>query len=148
MTRPCGTHFEVHEATLEALLGPSWGAKSGSQRLQKCAFRKSEMLFFAVGGRLKEEAKPTTTEEPHEEATDCQNVAPRRSRGSLGMPDTDRSEVRERVSRQVSTATALGSASRTRYYSLITTPTHPLIQGLTRPGPKARRISKIPISVV
>ena len=51
------------------------------------------MLFFAVGGRLKEEAKPTTTEEPQEEATDCQKVAPRRSRGSLGMPATDRPEI-------------------------------------------------------
>ena len=32
------------------------------------------MLFFGVGGRLKEETKPTTTEEPQEEATDCQTV--------------------------------------------------------------------------
>ena len=56
-------------------------------------------VIFVVGGRLKEEAKPTTTEEPQEEATDCQKVALRRSRGSLGMPATDRSEVREREGR-------------------------------------------------
>ena len=123
----------------KAVLGPSWGSKLGSQRFQKCVFRLRETLFFDVGGRLEEEAKPTTAEEPQEEATDCQNVAPRHSRGSLGMRDTDRPEVKERKGRQVSTATAPGSASRTRYYSLITTPTHPLIEGLTRPGPKARR---------
>ena len=48
------------EAPLEALLGPSWGSKSGSQRLQKCAFRLGETLCFALGGHLGEAATPTT----------------------------------------------------------------------------------------
>merc|ERR1712217_857902 len=81
------------EAPLEALLGPSWGAKLGSQRLRTCAFRVGEMLFFACGGRLGAEAKPTKTEEPQEDAKDGQKVAPRGSRGGLGMRDPDRREV-------------------------------------------------------
>ena len=79
VTRPIGTHFEAHEAPLEALLGPSWGSKLGSQRLKKCAFRVGETLFFAFGGRLKEEAKPTKTEEPQEEAKAGQKLAQRGS---------------------------------------------------------------------
>ena len=41
----------------------SWGQlgfKSGSQRLQTCAFRLGETLCFALGGRLGEAATPTT----------------------------------------------------------------------------------------
>ena len=82
--RHFGTHFEAQEAPLEALLGPSWGSKLGSQRLKTCAFRVGETLFFAFGGRLKEEAKPTKTEEPQEEAKDAQKVAPRGSETILG----------------------------------------------------------------
>ena len=65
------THFEAQEAPLEALLGPSWGSKLGSQRLKECAFRVGETLFFAFGGRLKEKAKPTKAEEPQKEAKDA-----------------------------------------------------------------------------
>ena len=53
------------------------------------------MLDFSVGGRLKEEAKPTKTEEPQEEAKDGQKVAPTGSRGGLGMGDALRPEIRE-----------------------------------------------------
>ena len=81
------------EALPEALLGPSWGSKLGPQLLRKCAFRVSEMLFFAFGGRLRAEATPTKTEEPQEEAKDGQKVAPTGSRGGLGMRDAFRPEV-------------------------------------------------------
>ena len=128
------------EALPEALLGPSWGSKLGSQRLRKCAFRVSKTLFFAFGGRLGAEAKPTKTEEPQEEAKDGQKVAPRGSRGGLGMRDPDRREVRGRLREQVSAGLAPGSASRTRFNQLKTTTTHPPMRDLTRPGPKARRI--------
>ena len=84
MTRDFGTHFEAQEAPLEALLGPSWGSKLGSQRLKKCAFRVGETLFFAFGGRLKEEAKPTKAEEPQEEAKDAQKLAQRGSTPIIG----------------------------------------------------------------
>ena len=97
VSRPFWTHFEAQEAPLEALLGPSWGSKLGSQRLKKCVFRVSETLFFAFGGRLEEEAKPTKAEEPQEEAKDGQKVAPRGSRGGLGMRDPDRPEVEGRL---------------------------------------------------
>ena len=56
-----------------------WGSKLESQRLKKCAFRVGETLFFAFGGRLKEEAKPTKAEEPQEEAKDAQKLAQRGS---------------------------------------------------------------------
>ena len=79
VSRPFWTHFEAQEAPLEALLGPSWGSKLGSQRLKKCAFRVGETLCFAFGGRLKEEAKPTKAEEPQEEAKDAQKLAQRGS---------------------------------------------------------------------
>ena len=79
VSRHFGTHFEAQEAPLEALLGPSWGSKLGSQRLKNCVFRVGETLFFAFGGRLKEEAKPTKAEEPQEEATDAQKLAQRGS---------------------------------------------------------------------
>ena len=85
------------EALPEALLGPSWGSKLGSQRLRKCAFRVGETLFFAFGGRLGEEAKPTETKEPQEEAKDGQKEAPRGSRGGLGMRDPFRPEVNGRL---------------------------------------------------
>ena len=84
MTRDFGTHFEAQEAPLEALLGPSWGSKLGSQRLKTCAFRVGETLFFAFGGRLKEEAKPTKAEEPQEEAKDAQKLAQRGSTPIIG----------------------------------------------------------------
>ena len=87
VTRTFGTHFDTQKAPLEALLGPSWGSKLGSQRLKQCAFRVGETLFFARGGRLGAEATPTKTEEPQEEAKDCQKVAPRGSTGGLGMRD-------------------------------------------------------------
>ena len=85
------------EAPLEALLGPSWGSKLGSRRLRTCAFRLGEMLFFVFGGRLGEEAKPTETKEPREEAKDGQKEAPRGSRGGLGMRDPFRPEVNGRL---------------------------------------------------
>ena len=66
------------------LLGPSWGSELGSQRLKRCAFRVSEMLMFAFGGRLKEEVKPTKTEEPQEEANDAQQLAQRGSTSIIG----------------------------------------------------------------
>ena len=61
-----------------------------------CAVRVGETVFFAFGSRLKEEAKPTKTEEPQEEAKYGQMAAPRGSRAILGMPATDRPEVRGR----------------------------------------------------
>ena len=79
MSRPFWIHFEAQEAPFEALLGPSWGSKLGSQRLKTCAFRVGETLFFAFGGRLKEEAKPTKTEEPQDEAKVGQKLAQRGS---------------------------------------------------------------------
>ena len=54
-------------------------------KLQTCAFRVGETLFFAFGGRLKEEAKPTNTEEPQEEATDAQQLAQRGSTPIIGL---------------------------------------------------------------
>ena len=56
MLRPFEVQFEAQEAPVEALLGPSWGSKLGSRRLKQRTFRVGETIFFAFGGRLKEEA--------------------------------------------------------------------------------------------
>ena len=74
----------AHDGPRKALLGPSWESKLGSQRLKTCAFRVGETLFFAFGGRLKEEAKPTKAEEPQEEAKDAQQLAQRGSTNIIG----------------------------------------------------------------
>ena len=96
---PFGSPFEAQKAPLEALLGPSLGSKLGSQRLEKCAFRISETQCVAFGGRLKEEAKPTKTEEPQEEAADCQKVVPKLQRQSWKarhLSNRGKEEVKER----------------------------------------------------
>ena len=120
---------------LEALLGPSWGSMLGSQRLQTYAFRVGETLLFAFGGRLKEEAKPTKAEQPHEEATFRQKVAPRGSRGTPKAFLECPTPIDPRWERHLSAAMAPGSASCTRFTYLNSNTYTPTCTGSNTPWP-------------